>query len=167
MLASKVAVSIVDADNSGLTGNFDADVIGNDITLEITEGDPLGAGIGGAGDLDLDINSAFSSSGGLTVDSRLSAYILETAGDLTLYNVTVSVGEAFINSGGSILSGNTSGGYDVEAPTARFISGNDTGTSTDPIQTSVDDVEGEVGGDAYIVNFGRTKRRNDRWFRRN
>ena len=156
----QAAVSIIDANNTlaqdgiTLTGNFDDDVIGNDITLKITEPAPLGAGIGGPADLDLDIDSAYSSTGGLTVDSRLSAYVLESMGDLTLYNVLVSAGEAFINSGGSILSGNTSGGFDVEAPTARFISGGDTGTSSDPIITDVDDVEGVIGNDTYIVNTG-------------
>jgi Ca2+-binding RTX toxin-like protein len=145
------AVSILDRgfEVNGLPSKPEEDVIGNSITLTA-----LAGGIGESGN-DLDINSAFSGAGVLTSTSFSNAYIIETAGDLSLFQVSTQPGNiAFILSAVSILNGN-GGGDNVVSGSTRLFAGGDIGAAGNKLMTSVGALEGlSTGGDVWIHNTG-------------
>ena len=145
------AVSILDAggEANGLAGNPDADVIANSITLVALLGS-----LGASGD-DLDINSAATAAGMLTASSRRNAYLIETAGDLTLNQVgTGEDSTAFIVSPGRILNGG-SGTANVVSGATRLYAGDDIGTEDTPLYTEIDGLEGRsTSGTVWITNAG-------------
>ena len=135
------AVSILDANN-----NPDPDVIANNITLNATLG-----GIGAAGN-DLDIDSSAETTGLLNISSDQNIYLIETAGDLLLGQVTSTLGKAYLAAQGSILNGESSAVIRGAAAILRSDTG--LGTSTDSLHTQVQNLEGTVTGDMWVHNSG-------------
>ena len=140
----KAQGSILDDLNDG-----NANVLGNNIVLTATSG-----AIGASGN-DLDIDSTYSAAGTLTSSSALNTYLIETAGDLSLYTVgTGSAQTAFILGPNRILNGN-GGGSNVTSGRVRLFAGDDIGASDNPLVTTVGFMEGNsTSGSIYIVNFG-------------
>ncbi len=139
----------------GASGKPLADVRGNFITLTAGYNNPLTGTVGNFGD-DLDIDSSYSSTGGLTSTSVGSTHINETLGNLTLYTVTTGTGQtAFIAAlAGSITNGLSSGHNILSGKTYLFAS-QDIGTLSNPITATVGNLEGKsTAGSSYIRNTG-------------
>ncbi len=124
-------------------------MIGNNITLTALLG-----GIGESAN-DLDLDSAFSGAGVLTSTSALDTFLIETAGDLSLFQVSTAPGRtAFILGPQRIRNGNVAGDNVVSGST-RLFAGGDIGEEDNKLMTSVGALEGQsTGGDVWIHNTG-------------
>ena len=83
-------------------------------------------------------------------------YIIETAGDLTIYQVgTGTAYTAFILGPERIINGRTDGGSNVSSGKTRLFAGDDIGTEANPLQTAVGFLEGlSIDGAVWIANAG-------------
>ncbi|HHU63567.1 MAG TPA: hypothetical protein GXZ32_05095, partial [Clostridiales bacterium] len=81
-------------------GTNEADVIGNNIILESTQG-----GIGTSNNF-LDINSAQSKSGRVDAAATGSIYLYETAGNLSIGLISSMAGDVYLSARGSIVDNN-------------------------------------------------------------
>ena len=121
---------------------------GNSITLSA---DPLLGTIGSpTQSFEIDVRP----NGTLTSSSGLDQYITQPTGNLALNTVTTSNGgTAFIEvPDGSISTGNT-GGENILAGATYLFASNNIGTSSDPMTTSVGNVQGQsTTGNTYVVN---------------
>jgi hypothetical protein len=137
--------SILDAENDLLV-----DVTGDNINLEALFG-----GIGISGN-DLDINSAFSGQGSLISVSALNTYITETAGDLSIYQVSTGLDyTAFIGSGASILNARLDDEDNILSGAAWLFADGNIGSGTKAIKTTIDHLEGRsVHGSIWLINQG-------------
>ncbi|MBL4827019.1 MAG: hypothetical protein JKY66_04785, partial [Spongiibacteraceae bacterium] len=137
-------VSILDYNN-----DLNANIIANNIKLLSSIGS-VGADLN-----DLDIDTAFSGTGTLEINSNNSAHITETAGDLSIYQIASTLGTVFVaNPVGQILNGNVSGANVISGSTLLFAASN-IGTELNPLGTIVGFLEGySTSGDVWISNTG-------------
>jgi hypothetical protein len=140
-------VSILDFNND-IQANVSS---GRSITLQTQLGS-----IGDVGnDFEIDTDTvADAISGTLTVDSNLSAYLVEFAGDLTIFQTASTLGTIYIASPGQMLNGNSSG-TNVLSGWTRLYAGSNIGAAGNPLNTTVGFLEGtSVGGQVWIENTG-------------
>jgi Ca2+-binding RTX toxin-like protein len=128
----------------------DADVTGRSVTLESRLG-----GIGSSGN-DLDINSAFSGPGTLTISSSRNIYLTETDGDLSISRVVTDPGyTTFIGSDGAILNGRFDEEDNIVSGAAWLFATGSIGTPDRAIRSSMGNVEGlSIEGDICLHNTG-------------
>ena len=138
-------VAILDSNDTAA-----ANVIGNNIKLTATTGTL------GVPNNDLDIDSSFSATGKLTTSSNLNSYLIETAGDLNVGTIGTGAGQtAFIFAPEKILNGNSDGSSNVSSGLTRLFAGDDIGTSSKSLLTTVGFMEGySTAGAVYITNQG-------------
>ncbi len=138
------ALSILDGIDRS-SGDQTADITGNNIKL--TTGGTTGD-IGSSPAAPLYINSRSK----LTATTNQNAYLVETLGNLTLYQVNALFGTVFLTvPSGSIINGN-SGGPNVVAVNAYLSASQNVGTTSLPVDTQVSYLEGNATTGTFIVS---------------
>ncbi len=138
------ALSILDGIDRS-SGDQTADITGNNINLT-TGGTTGNMGASPAAPLYID------SRGKLTATTNQNAYIVETNGDLRVYQVNALFGTVFLTvPSGSIVNGN-SGSPNVVAVNAYLSAGQNVGTISMSIDTEVSYLEGNATNGTFIVS---------------
>ncbi len=143
-------------DDSGLESRPATDIFGNNVTLTSDFGE-IGS-LADANGYGLDIDSRYGGAhnGVVTTASFLGTNLIETSGDLYIYEISTGIGyTAFIAAPtGSIYNGKPSGPNVLSGQTDLFAR-NNIGTSLKPLITQVGVLQGEsTTGSTFIDNSG-------------
>jgi hypothetical protein len=88
-------------------------------------------------------------------NAELSVYLKESSGDLNLVSAFSATGDVDLTAGGSILNGNTFNDMNVDGIGAVLTAGDDIGSSTSPILTTIGGLQAEATtGSIWLVNNG-------------